>query len=91
MFTQNKQLRIFCVFKFFRKKKRRIKMRKKLPCGCEEHGCQCENEVEVPEYVPDDSKVTCHDCANGRHQKSQPKTLKTTKMKKVKRNYFFEW
>lgn len=65
-------------------------MKKKLECGCDEDGCICNNQVEVPKYVPDGSKVICQDCTNGHHRKIQPKPPKTTSMKRVHKDMFVQ-
>ena len=37
-------------------------MKKKITCGCPEPGCNCTNEIEVPEYVPAGTPAQCEEC-----------------------------
>lgn len=74
----------------------------RVPCGCLD--CNCENEVVVASsFVAPDDPVVCKACSNGYHstieeEKLLPqqdnakksKTIKTTSMTIVRKDYFVQ-
>ncbi len=66
------------------------KMKKELICNCKEGGCICKRVVVVPNYVDDNSNITCNECSCGRHVKPKTTKNKKTNMSRPHKDMFVQ-